>query len=273
MRISRRALGGATLAVTVLLFAPAQAHLLADAPMSYTEERFITLVIMRLEAIEGAFGPLFGPLRKEMRVKFVSAGDATYASATPAAYEGTQHMLIFRRELQRAVTHDMLRAAAAYWPYYQNAYARGAFPLVEIVDDALWTAHLQESAQEHGLSWPHDGCNSTDVAQRLGCEMLMAGVRESVRSTNGPLFNLNRIDRLWPEDLRVLYHGAWRRNDRDYGDVRRLGGISLIQPLVRQFGAPRVFAYVAQTPFRIEENNVKLSALRYQERARSALQL
>jgi hypothetical protein len=32
-----------------------------------------------------------------------------------------------------------------------------------------------------------------------------------------------------------------------------------------------VFAYVAQTPFRIEEDNVRTSAMRYQEQAREAL--
>ena len=44
----------------------------------------------------------------------------------------------------------------------------------------------------------------------------------------------------------------------------------LVGPLIREFGVPRVFAYVARTPFRIENDNVRVSALRYQERARSA---
>jgi hypothetical protein len=45
----------------------------------------------------------------------------------------------------------------------------------------------------------------------------------------------------------------------------------LLEPLVREFGAPRVFAYAARTPFRIENNNVRLSALRYQDGARAAI--
>jgi hypothetical protein len=47
----------------------------------------------------------------------------------------------------------------------------------------------------------------------------------------------------------------------------------LLEPLVREFGAPRVFAYAARTPFRIENNNVRLSALRYQDGAREAIAL
>jgi hypothetical protein len=34
---------------------------------------------------------------------------------------------------------------------------------------------------------------------------------------------------------------------------------------------PRALAYIAQTPFQIEDNNLRLSAQRYQERARKQL--
>jgi hypothetical protein len=53
--------------------------------------------------------------------------------------------------------------------------------------------------------------------------------------------------------------------------VQRLGGVLLVRPLVEQFGVPRVLRYIAQNPFHIENDNVRTSALQYQERARQAL--
>ena len=64
---------------------------------------------------------------------------------------------------------------------------------------------------------------------------------------------------------------GWQRGDREYQDVRDLGGIELIKPLVQEFGAPRVFAYVAQTPFIVHENDLFKSATLYQQRARQML--
>ena len=43
------------------------------------------------------------------------------------------------------------------------------------------------------------------------------------------------------------------------------------RPLIGEFGVPRALAYLAQTPFQIEENNLRVSAQRYQDRARDAL--
>jgi len=55
--------------------------------------------------------------------------------------------------------------------------------------------------------------------------------------------------------------------------VQRYGGIMLIKPLIDEFGVPRTLAYVAQTPFRVEENNLREAALHYQERARESLSI
>jgi hypothetical protein len=44
-----------------------------------------------------------------------------------------------------------------------------------------------------------------------------------------------------------------------------------LRPLVREFGLVRTLNYVAGTPFHIEDNNVRLSAERYQRRAQEAL--
>ena len=45
----------------------------------------------------------------------------------------------------------------------------------------------------------------------------------------------------------------------------------ILATLVREFGVARTLSYVAGTPFLIEENNVRLSAERYQRRAQEAL--
>jgi hypothetical protein len=101
--------------------------------------------------------------------------------------------------------------------------------------------------------------------------MLSSAIGELARAPGMPMFNANRIDRLWPESLKDFERRAWTHGGREYREVRRLGGLLLVEPLVREFGVPRVFAYVARTPFRIENDNVRVSALHYQERARSAL--
>ena len=55
--------------------------------------------------------------------------------------------------------------------------------------------------------------------------------------------------------------------------MQRYGGLLLVRPLIGEFGVPRTLAYLAQTPFRIEDNNVRASAQRYQDRARDALRI
>ena len=53
--------------------------------------------------------------------------------------------------------------------------------------------------------------------------------------------------------------------------MQRYGGIMLIKPLIEEFGVPRTLAYIAQTPFRVEDNNLREAAVHYQERARESL--
>ncbi len=65
---------------------------------------------------------------------------------------------------------------------------------------------------------------------------------------------------------------VWR-TDQEYQDVQRYGGIMLIKPLIEEFGVPRTLAYVAQTPFRVEDSNLREAALQYQERARESLSI
>src|SRR5262245_43798382 len=120
------------------------------------------------------------------------------------------------------------------------------------------TTLLQESAREHNLTWPHPECGSLDIAQRLPCEMLVQGVAAHTTRIKAPLFNENRMSEIWPEDISELR--ALRNDDRAYQNVRKYGGYLLLRPLVREFGVARTLSYVAGTPFRIEDNNVRLSA-------------
>ena len=85
------------------------------------------------------------------------------------------------------------------------------------------------------------------------------------------MFNENRIDRIWPENFAEFERRVWRTSDQEYLDVQRYGGILLAEPLVSEFGVLRAISYMAQTPFHIEENNLHVSAVRYQQRARDAL--
>ncbi len=55
--------------------------------------------------------------------------------------------------------------------------------------------------------------------------------------------------------------------------MQRYGGLLLVRPLIGEFGVPRALAYLVQTPFRIVDNNLRVSAQRYQDRARDALRI
>jgi hypothetical protein len=85
------------------------------------------------------------------------------------------------------------------------------------------------------------------------------------------MFNTNRVDMFWPESLRELRARGWQQSDGTYRDTQQIGGAMLVRPLIAEFGVPRVLQYIAQTPFYIEDDNVRASALRYQEQARVAL--
>lgn len=235
-------------------------------------EQFRALVSYRTEAIEAAFGDFFGALPGEIQIKFFSSRDHEYDRlGGREAYDQKRRILMFPRRVLGAKTPNPLRWAGYYWPYYQNERYQQEFPIIDVIDNLLWNAYLQEAAKARGLSWPHKECVSADVAQRLPCEMLIKGIAEHVKALRGPLFNVNRIDRIWPEDFAEFQRRVWRKSDPEYLDVQRYGGILLAEPLVSEFGLLRAIAYMAQTPFHIEDNNLRISALRYQQRAREAL--
>jgi hypothetical protein len=236
------------------------------------KERFAELVSYRTEAIKGAFGDLFDTLPEALNIKFVGSKDPMLdGSSDKGAYDEEHRTLVFPRRMLSAKIPNPLRAAAYYWPFYENAQYRRAFPVVEVVDTLIWTAYLQEAARVRGLSWPHKDCNSRDLGERLPCEMLVEGISEHLKELHTPIFNANRLDMIWPENFARFRDGLWNKGDQEYLDVQRYGGILLIRPLIDEFGVPRALAYIAQTPFHVENNNLRTSALRYQAQARKVL--
>jgi hypothetical protein len=232
------------------------------------------LIGYRSEAIEYAFGDIFGALPSTVEIRFVASSDSQFEKFSGrVAYDQSQRVLVIPRRYVDAKLPMPLRWASAYWPYYQNPKYRELFPIIEAIDNALWGAYLQEIAQTHGQSWPHKGCGSIDLTSRLPCEMLIAGIAAQLTERRELVFNTNRLDLIWPEDLARFKQRSWHPGEREYLDVQRYGGILLLRPLFSEFGVPKALAYVAQTPFRIEDDNMRVSALRYQERARQALEV
>jgi hypothetical protein len=239
------------------------------SPPSLRARVFALLVRDRARAIELAFGQTFLPQVTDLRI--VMLGSREWAEAGLSgitAYEPQSHTLYFSRRLQYAPAPPTTMSARQYWPWHEEPL-RELYPLVEVIDAALWTALLQESARAHDLTWPHPQCRSLKVAERLPCEMLVQGVTTHTSRIKAPLFNENRMSEIWPEDISEL--DTSRSNDRAYQNVRNYGGYLLLRPLVREFGVARTLSYIAGTPFRIEDNNLRLSAERYQQRAQEAL--
>ena len=237
------------------------------------QEEFRTLISYRTEAIEGAFGDVFSVLPAQVRIRFVKTQDPDYAAfGGRMAYDIEHATLILPRRVLSAKTPNPMRAAVYYWPFYQYERYREEYPIIGAIDTMLWAAYLQEAARSAGQPWPHKDCASVNVTKRLPCEMLLNGALEHVTSLRSPLFNSNRIDLIWPDDFSSLRKRVWR-TDQEYRDISHYGGILLVQPLVNEFGVPRAFAYIAQTPFQVENNNLRQSAQHYQDLAREVLTL
>lgn len=235
------------------------------------KKQFKELISLRAQAMDTAFGDLLGMLPAELQVRFVTAQDPQYLLfGGREGYDQRHRTLVFPRRVLGAKMPSPLRWAAYYWPIYQNEQYRLQFPVVEAIDNVLWLAYLQEAAAARGQQWPHRECGAVDVGKRLPCEMLAKGIAEYVKSARAPLFNSNRVDRIWPEDFTKFRKRVWR-TDQEYQQVQRYGGILLIKPLIDEFGVPRALAYLAQTPFEVEEDSLRVAALRYQQHAREVL--
>jgi hypothetical protein len=235
------------------------------------KKQLSALVSYRAEAIANAFGDLSEAFPTGLKLKFVQTSDPEYALFSGrVAYDQKHRALVIPYRFFGAKMPNPLRATAYYWPFYQSRLYREEFPLIEAVDNALWGAYLQEAAKLRGLSWPHEECGSVQIDKRLPCEMLVEGIAEHLTATQPPMFNSNRLDRIWPEDFDAFTKRVWR-DDAEYVEVQRYGGILLIKPLVDEFGVPRALEYFAQTPFLVEGDNLRAAALRYQQQARESL--
>ncbi len=264
-RITRSILFSAATLLPVFAFA-------CEGGWHKCEEEFGQLVSYRAEAIERAFGDFRPVMPKRMTIKYVKRGDAEYELySRRVAYDLAQEALVVPRYMTSSRIPNPVRATVNYWPFYQNELYRETFPLVLAVDNALWGAYLQEAAQEKGLTWPHANCSSLDIGRRLPCEMLVEGIAAQLTSLRDPLFNTNRLDRIWPSDFQRFRDRVWRRDDRRYLEVQRYGGLMLVKPLIDRYGAPSALYYFAQTPFEMHGDDLRRSALRYQESAREWL--
>ena len=235
-------------------------------------QQIVELLSLRSQAIEGAFGDISFAASEPLQVKFVSSKDPEREWVRGSIYyDAERKLLLIPRSVVNMKTPNPLRIAAYYWPFYRSEQNRIAFPVIEIIDDALWSVFLQESARGQGQTWPGSNCHAADIHKRLPCRMLLSAAARFVKVRSDLFFNENRIDRIWPEDVSEFDKHNYSAKDAPYADVLRLGGILLMRPLIGEFGVPRVLSYVARTPLLIEGNNLRASALRYQESARAAL--
>ncbi len=234
------------------------------------DERWRRLISYRAAAIEYAFGNQFA-LPDRVDIEFFWADDPRYGPLKGrVAYDSQRHVLLISRSLRSTEFPRPLDSAQAYWPFYINGSYDDTFKVIGAVDNALWTAYLQETAEAKGLSWPHPACTSIDVGRRLPCEMVLAGIVEHLTAVRLPIFNENQLDTIWPEDFTRFRHKVWL-GDAQYEAVKRYGGIMLMRPLIAQFGVVPVMTYAAQTPFDVREPSLREAALRYQQQAREAL--
>jgi hypothetical protein len=230
------------------------------------------LVTYRSQAIEYAFGDVFGALPRQIEIKFVRSNDSEFAKfAGRVAYDASQRVIVIPTVFLTSQMPMPMKWASSYWPYYGNLRYQQLFPLIAAIDNALWGAVLQETAHAKNLTWPHQECKSVDAAKRLPCEMLISGVASLLTDRRDTIFNTNVVDRIWPERFSDFEQQSWR-SERDYSDVRRYGGIMLLRPLFSEFGVHNALTYIAQTPFLVENDNMRASALLYQQRAREVLQ-
>lgn len=165
---------------------PVDACACEGAGIRKCQEQFVQLISSRAEAIEAAFGDLSGTMPPQIRVRFVRSNDPDYRIYEGnIAYDQQRQTLIFPRRVLAAKLPNPLRWAFYYWPFYQEARFRQAFPVIEAVDDVLWSAYLQEAAKVQQLSWPNKDCTSLDVGKRLPCEMMVKGIEAHIKSRSG----------------------------------------------------------------------------------------
>jgi hypothetical protein len=237
------------------------------------KQRLASLVSVRAESIAATFDGMESAMPADIRVRFMSSRSSERARfGDETGYDPESQTLYLAYTLLGERVPRDLRDAIHYWSFYADETLRVTYPIVRTIDGALWNTYLQEAASRRGLTWPHADCRSPDSAKRLPCEMLRDATVEYTTRAHERLFNTNRVDVAWPEDYRSFAGGLWNNDNHEAARVRIYGGLLLVRPLIRKLGLPQALAYFAQTPFRIEQNNMRLSAMRYQQRAlRTAL--
>jgi hypothetical protein len=232
--------------------------------------RLAGMVAYRTEAMRAAFGDLEPIMPTDIEVKVLQPGAPTDPHSNDFFYDPKEHTLYFARRISKQTIPTGSGPVREYWAIYQNEDLRKEYALVETIDNALWNIYLKEAASRNGQQWPHPACEAPEFAERLPCQMLQTGAAEYINRERQRLFNANRIESIWPEDFQGFCAKVWHRNDQPSNAVKLYGGQLLLQPLVRKFGIARALAYAAQTPFKVEDNNMRTSALHYQEQALNA---
>lgn len=237
-------------------------------------QQIMELLNTRTQAIQGAFGDTSFALPATLQVKFVGLSDPERKwLGSTIHYDSQEKRLFIPRAISTAAVPIPLRSTLFYWPFYVDEKLRTMYPVVEAIDNALWSVFLQEAALSSGHAWPHSNCNTADAAKRVPCRMMLSAAARFVKVRRDPMFNENRLDRIWPTQFSALTKRNLSEDDSAYADVLRFGGVLLMRPLIAEFGVPRVLAYIASHPLEIEGDSMHQSALRYQERAREALSL
>src|SRR4030095_2261100 len=108
------------------------------------EQDIVKLLSYRSEAIQGAFGDLSVAQPAQLQVKFVGTKDSQYpALRRSMRYDAQRKVLLVPLSMTSMTLPNPLRMAAYYWPFYAKDAARDAFPIIEAIDDALWTIFLE----------------------------------------------------------------------------------------------------------------------------------
>jgi len=165
------------------------------------QREIITLISYRAEAIAAAFGSYYGGGADPLQIKFPKLKDPMQKQLHGGiSYDASTRTFWISRAVVGMEVPNPMSSTLYYWPFYQRAQLRRDFPIVEVIDNALWGAFLHDAAKAQGLAWPHEACNSGVIRERLPCEMLTTGLARFVKVVSEPIFNENRLDRLWPEN-------------------------------------------------------------------------
>jgi hypothetical protein len=231
------------------------------------QRRLTALVGHRTEAMRAEFGDLEPIMPHQMTVKLLPSGTATDPYSKEFRYDAESKTLYFAKRVAKQGLPTDTGPLHSYWDIYESEDVRREYAMLESIDNALWSVYLKEAASRNGLGWPHAGCESREFSERLPCEMLLVGTAEYINRSRQRIFNTNRLESIWPEDYSRFCEKIWHRDDEPSKNVKVYGGQLLLQPLVRKFGVAHALAYVAQRPFTVADNNMRTSALRYQEEA------